>query len=274
MFEMHWMPLDEEHPEWGQASLLPWDCEIFGFPIADYTLGDVRAIWQSHEAWQRAFDDWMFRNQVELVACSICSDDVRACQLLPELGFRYVDYTFTITQPHLQDFKNPPFRHAVRLAQPEDQAEVERIAEHAFRFGRYHIDPRFPKQDADRRYRIWLRNAYATLGPKSVMIVLGEVGHLKGFCHVNLEGNVAHITMIAIDLALQHGTAGMELCVGVVEELQKRGIRKMRGKISASNLGILNIAAYFGFRFSQPMAAYHWHSPNAKHLLPLEEALQ
>ncbi len=270
MFEMSWSPLVEEHPEWGKVSLLPWDCEIFGFAVAEFAMGECSALVQNREAFKCALEGWAQQNQVELISCSIPGADAFGCFLLAELGFRYIDYTYTIKNSRIHEFVPPASRRRqVRPAEPGDYAEIERIAEHAFQFGRYQLDPLFPREAADRRYRLWLRNTCATLGGSSIMHVIGDPGQVRGFLHATIEGQTSHISIMAVDASLQLTSVGLDLCSSHFREMQQMGIRRMDGKISASNLNILNMVAFFGFRFYHPLAAFHWHAPDAPHLVRL-----
>jgi hypothetical protein len=181
VFEASYQTLSLEHPEWGQVTILPWDAEIFGFPVADYKLGDAKSIAAADSAFRDALTEWASHNRVELISCSIPGDEPGVVALMQILGFTFIEYTLEIVQSKMQatEFRKPhvPFR----LAVPSDQAEVERIAENAFRFVRYHLDPRFPHALADRRYRIWLGNTFRTLGPNNRLYVTVEPGHVTGF---------------------------------------------------------------------------------------------
>ena len=44
MFDSAPVPLDVGHPEWGKVFVVPWDTEIFGFPVGAYEPGDPGAI--------------------------------------------------------------------------------------------------------------------------------------------------------------------------------------------------------------------------------------
>ncbi len=270
MFETSYQPLSGQHPEWGNVAVLPWDCDIFGFPVADFQAGDSHCVAQERTAFGEAFTRWTDDNRVEVVGCSVAAADKHWCGLLPTLGFAYVDYTLTITQPRMNKFDFPPTKIPVRLATPEDQPEVERIAEQAFEFGRYHVDPLFPHELSEYRYRRWLRNAFTDLGPNGRIYVTGETSHVGSFFHVNLKDDTAYITIIAVARELQRGTTGIDLCSGALNDLKMSGIRRVSSKISAANTGVMNFAAFFGFRFSQPQAVFHWHRPNSAHLVKPE----
>ncbi|MDE3088114.1 MAG: hypothetical protein KGJ80_01855 [Chloroflexota bacterium] len=268
MFEATYQPLSSEHPDWGQVAVLPWDMEIFGFPVGDLKLGDPRSIVANRTAFAKALGDWARRNQVELVSCAIAAGDTPLVAWVQGVGFSYVDSTVQIIQARIQktDFAVP--RVKSRCAEPGDEPAVERIAEHAFRSGRYHADPLFPRDLSERRYRHWVRNAFSTLSPENAVYVMGEPGNVKGFSHIQTTGDSGYVTIIAVDKDLQGGMAGYDLCLGLMVEWKRAKLRKVVGKTSAANMAMLNMALNFGFRLANPQVVLHWHAPNAPHLIP------
>ncbi len=270
MFEAQYQKLSNDHPEWGRVALLPWDMEIFEFPVADYQLGDCREIAHAIPGVTEALTRWAAANQVELIGCSVRATDMQAYTLLPVLGLTFIDYTLKIYTKSLHLAQLPHNKIPVRSALTEDRASVERIAESAFRAGRYHADPLFPRELVNRRYKQWLSNAYASLGPGNRLYVTGEPGAVTSFFHVTVEGEEAYITIIAVDPA-HHGTPlGIELCAGTLRDLQASGVKRMSSKISALNSGVMNFVNYYGWRFGDPQVIFHWHAANAPHLVPWE----
>ncbi len=273
MFELRYEPLSLEHPEWGSVALLPWDAEILGFGVADYRWGTPEAMARQSAAFREALAHWAAAGGVEAVVCCVPPEDRHTLSMLPSLGFLFFDYTYEITLSRLQATSFPAPRVPVRLAESSDGDEVERIAEQVFRFGRYHADPYIPRHLANARYRKWLRGAFAGRSMASRMYVAGAPGNVRGFFHAELWKASARITIIAVDTPFQRGLTGFSLVAGVLNDLKRAGIQRVSSKISAANLGVLNLAAAFGFRYGDPQAVYYWHPPDAKHLVRPGEAL-
>lgn len=267
MFETSYAPLKNDHPEWGSVALLPWDQEIFGFQVADLRVGDSGEAAKNREEFRQSIDDWAKRNQAELIGCSAPAEDPIWPALLAWAGFAYVDYTLKINQQRLQSWTPPPVKQPVRLAEPEDRVSLEAVAQTAFRAGRYHMDPRFPRALSELRYKHWVANALAAAGPGSRLYVTGDVGQVTGFFHVNVNGEEAYITIIAVELEKQGGRTGHDLATGGLADLKSRGIRRMNSKVSAMNSGVINLATYLGWRVSDPEVVFHWHAPDAPHLV-------
>ena len=271
MFESRFKPLTPEHPEWGSVALLPGDAETFGFGVADYQLGSCHDVVSCRPAFREAMAGWAADNEVEVIVCSVAPEDRVSLALLPTVDFTCYDYTYEIVQSRMQRTTFPESRVTVRLAKPDDQAEVERIAEQVFHFGRYHADPHVPRHLANERYRKWMHNSFAGLNDKSRMYLAGNEDTVRGFCHVVLEGDSARITIFAVDEPFQRGITSFGLTAGFLDDLKRRGTRRVTSKISASNLGVLNLAAAFGFRCLAPQAVYYWHAPGAAHLVTREQ---
>jgi hypothetical protein len=85
-----------------------------------------------------------------------------------------------------------------------------------------------------------------------------------------LKEESAYISIMAVDRALQGQTVGYELCTGSFYDLKQIGIRRITAKLSAAHTGLASIAASFGFRFRGPQAVFHWHAPDAPHLLDIK----
>jgi hypothetical protein len=267
MLEAAFRALDEGEPAWGRVAILPWDTEIFGFPVAAYEPGDLRVIGADLDAVRRRFDAWAASHGVELIACTVDPDDRPWRAVLPAIGFTYVEQTVRIML-RVQSFAAPPPATPVRRATADDHPQIEEIAGHAFRHGRYHADPRFPPELADRRYRWWIRNACASGDPAERVYVLGKPGLVKGFFQLRLAKDRAEVGIIAVAEAVQGSPAGPELVIGTQLALKADGVRWITSKVSAANVRLLNLVAHFGYRFRQPQATFHWHAPAAPHLLP------
>jgi GNAT superfamily N-acetyltransferase len=144
---------------------------------------------------------------------------------------------------------------------PEDHRAIEAIAGQSFAHGRYHADPFFPDELANRRYLRWVQNALSGEKPEDRVFVLGKPGEVLGFYHVTIEGEMSDLRLAAVAPHLKQTGAGVDLYAAVLHELRNLGIRRAVSTISAANSGVLNVYSLLGFRFSKPEIIYHWHAP-------------
>lgn len=270
MFEAAYENLVDAQPAFGRIALLPWDTEIFGLPVAEFKAGDVRAMFDGRREIDERLQSWAAAHRVELISCSVPSGERSFRTLLPQFGFTYVDATLTYMLARLQTAKFPRKHVPVRLATIEDRPAVERICEIGFRAGRYHADPRFPRELANARYRQWLAREFKSLGEANRIYVAGEVGAAVGFTHVRVTDGDAYITIGGADPAVQSGVLPFAVFIGTLEALRDSGVRRARSKLSAGNTPMLNLAAYAGSRFSEPETVFHWHAPDAPHLVSID----
>ena len=266
MSEPEYQPLSAEKPDWGEVAVLSWDSEVFGFPVATYRATNASVISRNLAAVREALKSWAVGNDVELIGCALSATEAMWRFCLPQLGFLYVDSTLIYSLPKLQRTKFPR-RYKLRSATLADQESVERIAEQSFETGRYHADPLFPRELAQRRFRKWLTQAFESLSLTSRVFVLGESGAATAFSHSYVHGDEAHITIGGVDAALHRRGLGPAIFVGTFAALQDLGVRHAHSKVSVGNAGAMNCAAFGGARFSNPEHVYHWHAPGARHLL-------
>jgi hypothetical protein len=261
-------PLLPQHPEWGTASLPPWDEDYFGFRVANLDLCDTATLAAHASDIHRALVDFAAARQVELVGVHLPVLDTPRIGLLSAMGFLFVEHSLRVSISRLQAAAIPAPRLTVRRAEPEDHAAIGDIAGSVFAYARYHTDPRFPVALGHRRYRRWIENALADPDPAVHVYVLGPRGSVHGFFHVVLEDGAADLRLGGVAVESQLGLAGPALYAGVLADLKRQGARSASAKISASNTAVMNIYASLGFRFSAPELVFHWHAPNAPHLLP------
>ena len=184
---------------------------------------------------------------------------------LENAGFRFVELQIQATLPRLEPTALPENRLTVRLAETADAPRILALAGTAFGFGRYHADPRFPRELADARYRAWMERALADSRPETWVGVVGSPGEPAGFAHAELVGEVADLRLVAADLT-RLGPIGTELVIGALRHLASRGARRATARLTPANTPALNVYASLGFRFHQPELVFHWHRPDAPHL--------
>ena len=269
-FDTSFKPLVPEIPEMGSIALLPWDEETFGFKVASYKVSSRDVACQDIVRLKTVLLDWMVINEVELLDCSVPADAFEWIARLGAMGFAFVDLSLLAFARELDRLPEPSVE--VRLALDEDRDVLVRIAGQAFKFGRYHADPRFPKHLADERYRQWIIRGLKAqkVNPNELVLVTGEPGRPTGFIHAKIDQGVADLRLAAVDpLASFMGALGPGLFAATLTELRDRGARRFKTRPLAANTLMLSLYSMLGFHFREPEVVLHLHSPRAKHLLPL-----
>lgn len=266
VFRAQYDYLSTASPEWGKIALLPWDEEIFGFSVADFQLGPNPP--RSHDLplFVKALEDFSVRTKAKLVSTHAQADDMLVTAMFESAGFTLVDFSLMAVTSRFKTALDNSSRAGLRKATAEDHSSICRIASTAFRFGRYHTDPRFPSDLATKRYVHWIRNALSGSNPNNFVFVLGEPGEVVGFMDAVVSGNRADLRLAAIDPQTSPGFAGILLYADSIRAVQELGAKTAFAKIAAANTAVLNILSFLGFQFSNPEATFHWHPPNSLHI--------
>jgi hypothetical protein len=261
--------LSAASPEWGKVALLPWDEEIFGFPVADLQLGPNPPQIQDLPQFVNSLEDFSARTNAQLVSARARGDDTKSIAQLAKAGFSPVEFSLAASLSKLQSARLSTRQVALRRAHPEDHSSLCAIAGTAFQFGRYHTDPRFPRELANARYVHWIRNALSGSNPNDYVFVLGEPGAVIGFMDVVICDGRADFRLGAVDpeRSLSSPGAGFLLYAESIRAAVELGAKSGITKIAAANTGVLNIYSMLGFRFSEPEVVLHWHARNSSHLL-------
>jgi hypothetical protein len=251
-------------PDLGSAALIPWDSGIFGFPVARYRPALPAPSPGSASRLAGAFRHWSDEHAIGLWTCDVPAANSFWRTCLPDLGFHLVDFALRTTLLNLQQTAIPEARAELRLAAADDHQAIEQIASTSFQHGRYHADPLFPRYLADRRYRLWMKNALERPASTDQVYVLIHLGEVKGFYHVNVDGSTADLRLAALAPELQGTFLGLELYSSMMSILKGMGIKRVVTSISAANTAVLNVYSMLGFRFSEPELLFHHHSPGLR----------
>lgn len=266
-FRPEYDDLSASSPEWGKIALLPWDEEIFGFPVADFQFGPNPPRIQDLPSFVSALEDFSGRTNAQLVSAHTQGDDMSAMALLERAGFSLVDFSLKAATSRFKTALISSSGAALRVATAEDHPSIFRIAGTAFQFGRYHTDPRFPRGLANARYVHWMRNALCGLDPNNFVFVLGRPGEVVGFMDAVICDGRADLRLGAIDPEKSTGFAGILLYADSIRAVQERGAKSALGKIAAANTPVMNVFSMLGFQFSSPEATFHWHAPNSSKIV-------
>jgi GNAT superfamily N-acetyltransferase len=239
-----------------EAFVVPWDTEIFGFPVAQVSRIEVGDGAPPGDLL-RQFDDWCAERAVRLVSCRLDHASLRESMTLEGLGFRFVEMVYEPHLDSLDDLAEP--RRVVEVAQAgaDDLDRIEAIAHEAFVTGRYLLDWRLPVELSKRRYARWVRNSFDHTAQS---VIKAEVdGEVVGFFIVErrTDGSVYwHLTAVAP--GRQGQGIGLSLWQTMLRRHRAEGATSVRTTISGHNSAAMNLYARLGFSFSAPQMTFHW----------------
>jgi RimJ/RimL family protein N-acetyltransferase len=261
-YQLYFEEICAGNPTLGSVSIVPWDSEIFGFPVAVYRTGAERLEAAAQREFVQRFRAWAKQKGISLCACILPVNESHSFwkPFLGEAGFYIVDFSVQTTLSGLQEASLPESRLELRAARLDDHEAIEAIATQSFRNGRYHSDPLFPRELADKRYCQWVKNALQTKDTVDRVYVIGAPGSVRGFIHLTEEERVSDIRLAAVAPALKGTALGFYLYVAGLHLLKGLGVRRVVTSVSTANTPVVNVFATLGFSFSAPEMIFHWHA--------------
>jgi ribosomal protein S18 acetylase RimI-like enzyme len=241
--------------------LVPWDTEIFQFPVVQLSRLEIHHSDAARADFQ-VFKDWLQREKVVLCACRLDHDRMQESLFLEEQGFRFIELNYhpvmeCLQQVHLDSLQNlEPL--TVAPAGPEDAAILEEMAGTVFGKERFHADPRVGAAIANLRYRAWMRNSLQD--ERHQVLKFSDQRRLVGFFIVEYLADKTcywHLTAVAPG---NHGQGvGKRLWTTMLLRNRDEGIERVETSISSHNIRVMNLYVSLNFRFISPQTTFHWH---------------
>jgi ribosomal protein S18 acetylase RimI-like enzyme len=238
---------------------VPWDSELFGFPVYELRTPDAPAA---------QLDAWLAERSAAgacLVWCKVPLAGVAGARTLVTRGFYPVE-TMVDLYRRLDGFTPLIERHepALRLrpAGEHDLPAIVELGGNAFRLDRFHLDPYLPSERADERFRQWVRRGFAAGEP---VFVYEDVRRpaLLGFFHVRAgEQQSVDLSLAAVQPAYRAAGIGVLMYQAVLAECRARGYRSAFTRVSVANLDVLNTFIRLGFTARRPVVTLHWTGPS------------
>lgn len=243
-----------------QCNLAPWDADIFGFPVAQIHGLQISDTTQAALAF-RAVLDWLDKMQVRIASSRLPHGQLRESMFLEDQGFRFVEMVLHPKLANLDRQNLPEDTLAIEPAEESDLASIVAIAESAFRYERYHVDPRLDARLANKRYGRWARNSYGH--PSQRLLKIRDSEQLVAFFVVEdqQDGGVYwHLTAVAPNF--QGRGYGRRTWQAMLRHHRTAGAAYVATTISARNVPVLSLYSRLGFSFLPPEMTFHWVREN------------
>jgi len=239
--------MSEAKPELFEMAPDRWLAEIIGRPA--YTLRSTAS-----EGVEPSQALARLRKEGGFATAKIPASDVSAANRLVDAGFRVVDTALSFARTA----DAAPMNASVREAMPHDSDRVRAIAARAFSYSRFHLDPRFPNELANRIKKEWAGNFFG--GQRGDAMLIAQIdGVPAGFCQLLLRGADAIIDLIAVDPGHVRGGLARKMVESVPACAAKRGLRTTRIVVGtqAANTPSVNLYESCGFRLSAATLVLH-----------------
>ena len=218
--------------------MMSWDTDFWGIRVGNATHLD-------------GLSEWATENTVGLVCLLV--DTIAEAQEAQERGFRLMDVRVTLNRASLRGVSS------ARLARPEDEDALLRIARTAFTRTRFYADPLLDDDKCGDLYAEWTRTSCAGLA--DVVLVAERVGRPVGYVTVTVDGDDSEIGLIAVDEGWRGAGIGAGLVDGAVDWARSRDAKTMTVVTQGSNVDALRTFERCGFRIlKQQLWLHRWYA--------------
>ncbi len=227
------------------ATILDWDSEFWGFPVARVEGERVDA------AAARRAAAWCDANGVRCAFVLAAADDAASAAALEAADFRAVDTRITLERrPGPGDRRpGPSPALAIRAATEFDREALEALGAQAHTDARFFFDTRFPAARAADLYRAWATRGLTE--PERELFVAETGGEVVGY--LQLTDSPA-IDLIAVAERARGQGVGSALVAAAVE---RSGDRALRVVTQARNVQAMRLYESAGFRQVRAEVWYH-----------------
>lgn len=236
---------------------LDWDSEFFGREIGRARIGRLDA----SLAERLAYDA-----RAAGLACvyfAAAADDFETVVAAEGLGCHLVDVRVVLERP--ADAAPPPplgdadFR--IAPGREADLPRLEAIAIDVARASRYAADPRFPREETERLYRTWIRNAWNGY-VDAVLVAQGREGEVLGFVCPKMHGELCDLQLVGVASAQRQRKVGRGLVSAGITWGHENGASRLQVVTQGRNVPAQRLYQQLGFLTTEVKLFYHlWLTP-------------
>ena len=240
-----------------RSQISKYDTDIFGFNVAFISDLEVKSSLNLQEEY-RFYYKWLVKHSIKIVSCRLESSKLQESFFLEKNNFRFIE---TVLHPILTDLQNYPCESNSFVVLPANQNDIEEIkfiAENSFRFERYHTDPRFDNQLADKRYGVWVENSFKEGSNQVLLKVVNDENAILAFFIIEQsDENSIYWHLTAVNPKFQNMGLGFAIWLSVIHYHKSLGFSSIDTTISSRNFRVLNLYSKLNFRFKSPEHSFH-----------------
>lgn len=235
---------------------VPWDSEIFGYPVAQIDRIEITEQSQTALAGGQV-RDWLRERGVRLASCRLPSLRLRESMALEDVGFRFVEMVYSPALVLERSWSLSDERIIIDDASPSDLPAIESIARTAFSTSRFLIDWRLEGAASHRRYQVWVRNSFVDPAQRVLKVTI-DAATVGFFILEDRPDGAVYWHLTAIAPEWQGRGLGRQVWTAMIARHVAAGKSRIETTISAHNTPVMNIYARLGFRFGPPQTTFHW----------------
>jgi ribosomal protein S18 acetylase RimI-like enzyme len=167
--------------------------------------------------------------------------------------------TNVLLEQHPGAHHTPP-SNRVRLASPDDESAVAKVAATSFSLTRFHADPQIGPDIANRIKAQWARNFFN--GHRGeLMLVAEHADRIAGFCQLLHREDALIIDLIAVSAAARRQGLASDMIAASRIAARERGCQWLRVGTQLANIASLRCYEGLGFRVCSAQHIFHRHTP-------------
>ena len=228
-------------------SLLPFDTELFGFPVAEARVG---AACLPH-AVAAAAD-----GGVRLVYWRCGVDDVDGAARAVALGGREVDHRLQYRRAVAPSDERTPDPEIVVYPRPDPSDDLRALAYESGRLSRFKVDSRVPDAVFTRLYDVWLERSCQGLLADRV-IVYPDADAPRAFTSVRARSAVAEVGLVAVDRELRGRGIGRRLVASTIAYAAAAGASAIDVVTQGANVEARALYERSGFVLHEALRTFH-----------------
>lgn len=239
----------------------PWDTEAFGYKAGALVIdGDYRGVSRAEITSTMKI---VLEQQFVFVSCRLPIAAMSVIHSLEDQGFRFIEMTLN-TRLKSAENSRCDFASGIsagRATKADSEAIVNAVPG-IYEHGRFHVDPRVPRGDGDRRYQSWILNSTSS-GQADLLSVKGADGQIQAFFLSQLDSVGGSATWLLNGMMPEfkgHGLAKQAWSAAIRHHFSSGG-SEIKTTISSANLAALTLYSRLGFSFTQAAATLHWLRP-------------
>jgi len=238
-----------------EARKISWDSELLGYPVAEIISLELTGGAESQCEFER-FNSWVKTGNYGMISCRLPHQKLFESELLEQNNFRFIEMVLHPTFRNLQDLHIDNQNLLVSSTESEDIKLIGKIAENAFGYERFHIDPYLSSDFGNSRYRRWIENIHSSAKQQLLKITLNE--KIIGFFLVEYIKDMVYWHLTAISPEFQGRGLGWRVWTAMMARHQGDGFNQILTTISARNIPVLNLYSKLNYRFTPPEMTFHW----------------
>jgi len=199
----------------------------------------------------------ILRKKPVFLYAKIPSQSIDHIKFLEENGFRLVDTNITFEKSALSPHA-PAGNCEVRFALPGDEAQAVEVAKRSFVYSRFHLDPAFSNEAADKVKAEWVRNFFLGRRGEAMVVALVDKA-IIGFLQL-LQSDDGLLTIDQIAVSSAYRKQGIADNMISYAEGHCKNVQRVRVGTQIVNIPSMRLYEGMGFKVSETSYVFHYHN--------------